>query len=158
MRAMSLIAHGGPEALLCRADIPVPEPGISEVLIKIGAAGINNTDINTRVGWYSKGDGHAEDASWGGQELSFSRIQGADICGEVIDIGARADRELIRKRVLVEPCRANRMASLLHPHGILGPSVTAGSLIMSPWLRGMPVPLKQLYLTQNWRLFPALTP
>ena len=104
MRAMSLIAHGGPEALLYRADMPVPEPGISEVLIKVGAAGINNTDINTRVGWYSKGDGDAEDASWGGQALSFPRIQGADICGKVIDIGAGADRELIGKRVLVEPC------------------------------------------------------
>lgn len=50
MRAIFLIAHGGPEALLYRADIPVPEPGTFEVLIKVGAAGINNTDINTRVG------------------------------------------------------------------------------------------------------------
>ena len=48
MRAMSLIAHGGPEALLYRADIPVPEPGKSEGLIKVRATGINNTDINTR--------------------------------------------------------------------------------------------------------------
>lgn len=116
MRAMSLIAHGGPEALLYRADMPVPEPGISEVLIKVGAAGINNTDINTRVGWYSKGDGDAEDASWGGQALSFPRIQGADICGKVIDIGAGADRELIGKRVLVEPClRESNGEPLLSP-------------------------------------------
>ncbi len=104
MRAMSLVAHGGPEALLYRADIPVPEPGKSEVLIKVGAAGINNTDINTRVGWYSKGDGDAEDASWRGQALSFPRIQGADICGEVIEVGEGADSGLIGKRVLVEPC------------------------------------------------------
>ena len=63
MRAMFLIAHGGPEALLYRADIPVPKPGTFEVLIKVGAAGVNNTDINTRVGWYSKGDGDAKDLS-----------------------------------------------------------------------------------------------
>lgn len=50
MRAMALMAHGGLEALPYRADIPIPEPGTSEVLIKVGAAGINNTDINTRVG------------------------------------------------------------------------------------------------------------
>ena len=104
MRAMSLMAHGGPEALLYQANIPVPEPGTSEVLIKVGAAGINNTDINTRVGWYSKGNGDVEDASWGGQALSFPRIQGADICGEVIDIGEGADSALIGRRVLVEPC------------------------------------------------------
>ena len=104
MRAMSLTAHGGPEALVYRTDIPVPVAGKSEVLINVGAAGINNTDINTRVGWYSKGDGDAADASWGGQALSFPRIQGADICGEIVDVGEGADSGLIGKRVLVEPC------------------------------------------------------
>ena len=59
MRAMCLIAHGGPESLVYRTDMPVPVPGRSEVLIKVGAAGVNNTDINTRVGWYSKVDGGA---------------------------------------------------------------------------------------------------
>ena len=104
MRAVPLMTHGGPEALLYRADIPVPEPGISDVLIKVGAAGINNTDINTRVGWDSKGDGDAEDASWGGQAISCPRIQDADICGAVIDIGENADSVLIGKSVLVELC------------------------------------------------------
>ena len=104
MRAIYLMAHGGPEALVYRTDIPIPAPRRSEVLIKVGAAGVNNTDINTRVGWYSKGDGDATDASWGGQALSFPRIQGADICGEVVDVGEGADARLIGKRVLVEPC------------------------------------------------------
>ena len=104
MRAMSLTAHGGPEVLVYLTDMPIPEPGRSEVLIKVGAAGINNTDINTRIGWYSKGDADAEDASWGGQALSFPRIQGADICGEVIEVGEGADSALIGRRVLVEPC------------------------------------------------------
>ena len=104
MRAIYLMAHGGPEALVYRDDLPIPAPRRSEVLIKVGAAGVNNTDINTRVGWYSKGDGDAADASWGGQALSFPRIQGADICGEVVDVGDGADPGLIGKRVLVEPC------------------------------------------------------
>ena len=43
MRAMSLTAHGGPEALVYRTDIPVPVAGKSEVLINVGAAGVNNT-------------------------------------------------------------------------------------------------------------------
>ena len=104
MRAMSLTAHGGPEALVYRTDMPVPVPGRSEVLIKVGAAGVNNTDINTRIGWYSKGEGDVEDASWGGQALSFPRIQGADICGKVVGVGEGADSRLIGTRVLVEPC------------------------------------------------------
>ena len=104
MRAIYLMAHGGPEALVYRNNIPIPAPRRSEVLIKVGAAGINNTDINTRVGWYSKGDGDGAAASWGGQALSFPRIQGADICGEVVDVGEEADPGLIGKRVLVEPC------------------------------------------------------
>ena len=104
MRAIYLVAHGGPETLVYRNDIPVPAPRRTEVLIKVGAAGVNNTDINTRVGWYSKGDGDAADASWGGQPLSFPRIQGADICGEVVDVGEEADPGLVGKRVLVEPC------------------------------------------------------
>ena len=104
MRAIQLIGHGGVEMLRLHRDMPTPTPGAGEVLIKTAAAGLNNTDINTRIGWYSKGDGDAEDASWGGQALQFPRVQGADICGTVMDVGAGADGALVGKRVLVEPC------------------------------------------------------
>ena len=33
---------------------PFPSPGAREVLLRVRAAGINNTDINLRTGWYSK--------------------------------------------------------------------------------------------------------
>ena len=79
MRAIALMAHGGPEALVYRDDMPIPAPRSSEVLIKVGIAGVNNTDINTRVGWYSKGDGDAADASWGAQALLTGKL--------VIDMG-----------------------------------------------------------------------
>ena len=120
MRAIYLTEHGGPEVLVYRNDIPVPAPRRSEVLIKVGAAGVNNTDINTRVGWYSKGNGDAADASWGGEALSFPRIQGADICGEVVDVGEEADSGLVGKRVLVEPCLIE----------------TNGEPLVSPWYIG----------------------
>ena len=103
-RAVQLVGHGGADKLVFLPNIKVPSPRRAEALIRVGAAGVNNTDINTRVGWYSKGDGDTEDASWGGQALSFPRIQGADICGEVVGVGDGADRGLIGKRVLVEPC------------------------------------------------------
>ena len=90
MRAIQLIGHGGSEMLRLNREMPTPTPSTDEVLIKTAAAGLNNTDINTRIGWYSKGDGDAEDASWGGQALEFPRVQGADICGTVVDVGAGA--------------------------------------------------------------------
>ena len=104
MRAIQLTGHGGPDMLKLTHDMPTPTPNAGEVLIKAGAAGVNNTDINTRIGWYSKGDGNPEDASWGGQALQFPRVQGADICGRVVGVGEGVATTLIGKRVLVEPC------------------------------------------------------
>jgi len=48
MKGVYLTGHGGHEKLELREDIPVPSPGPNEVLIKVGAAAINNTDIITR--------------------------------------------------------------------------------------------------------------
>lgn len=48
MKGVQMIGHGAPEMLQYRNDIPVPEPTSNEVLIRIAAAGVNNTDINTR--------------------------------------------------------------------------------------------------------------
>lgn len=114
MRAALLLGNGGPEMLQVRDDVPVPEPSADEVLIEVAACGMNNTDINTRVGWYSRsvteatsGDGFAEarsdDATWGGSGLTFPRIQGADVSGSVAAVGSAADRGLIGRRVLVDP-------------------------------------------------------
>ena len=56
MKAVVLLGHGGPDMLEYRHDLPVPRPQAGEVLIKMHAAGVNNTDINTRLSWYSKSD------------------------------------------------------------------------------------------------------
>ena len=54
MRAMVTMGHGGLDQMVMREDWPRPEPGPGEVLIRVGACGLNNTDVNTRSGWYSK--------------------------------------------------------------------------------------------------------
>jgi NADPH:quinone reductase-like Zn-dependent oxidoreductase len=54
MTAVHLVGHGGTEMLVVRHDVPVPEPAEGELLIRVRACGMNNTDINTRVGWYSR--------------------------------------------------------------------------------------------------------
>ena len=53
MTAMLLTGHGGLDMLECR-EVATPTPEKGEVLIKVGACGLNNTDINTRTAWYSK--------------------------------------------------------------------------------------------------------
>ncbi len=94
MRAVTLTGHGGLEALEYRTDWPVPVPQADEVLIAISACGLNNTDINTRTGWYAGG-------GWGG-ELAFPRIQGADPVGRIAAVGDGVDPARIGERVLID--------------------------------------------------------
>ncbi len=104
MRAVWLTGHGDLDKLEVRSDIPVPRPGPREVLIRVAAAGVNNTDINTRTAWYSKKDGASEDASWAGAPIRFPRIQGADVCGRIVAVGEEVGADRVSERVLVEPC------------------------------------------------------
>ena len=115
MSGVYLTGHGGLEKLIYKEDIPMPVPQAGEVLIKVKGAGINNTDINTRLGWYSKTgtsdtnaggtDGLSEvdddDASWSGVPLQFPRIQGGDICGLIIQVGEGVEQDRIGTRTLV---------------------------------------------------------
>jgi NADPH:quinone reductase-like Zn-dependent oxidoreductase len=118
MSAVVLKGHGGFDQLEYREDIPVPAPGAGEVLVQIGAAGVNNTDINTRIGWYAKsvatgtdasggspgsGPKIAQDAGWLGAAMQFPRIQGADGCGKVLAVGGDVDPARVGERVLIEP-------------------------------------------------------
>lgn len=115
MRAVLLTGYGGYHRLEWRTDIPVPQSGAGEVLIRIGAAAVNNTDINTRIGWYSKAVAEATDAGaatgiegagddgWSGAAFTFPRIQGADACGHIVAVGEGVDPARIGQRVLVEP-------------------------------------------------------
>ena len=102
MAAVRLIGHGGLDRLEYRTDVQVPRPGPGELLIRVAAAGVDNTDINTRIGWYSKSvDSDDADATWSGRPLQFPRIQGADVCGYVDDVGEGVSRDRLGERVLV---------------------------------------------------------
>ena len=113
MKAIVLTGHGGLEVLEFHEDWPTPTPGDEEVLIKVHACGMNNTDVNTRSGWYSKAVSEAttggaydtvdaEDPSWGGAPITFPRIQGADIVGTVAGVGKGVDPSIIGKRVMAD--------------------------------------------------------
>ena len=102
MHAILLTGHGEIEKLEYRSDVEVPVPKDDEVLINVKAAGINNTDINTRIGWYSKSSvKNSGDGSWSGNPLNFPIIQGADICGNIVAVGNSVDRKRIGERVIV---------------------------------------------------------
>lgn len=103
MKGVELIGHGGPDMLRYREDIVVPTPKSYEVLVQVLAAGVNNTDINTRTAWYSKGNNDSEDASWSGKALELPLIQGADVCGIIVAVGEQVNPKRIGERVLIEP-------------------------------------------------------
>jgi NADPH:quinone reductase-like Zn-dependent oxidoreductase len=136
MRGVWLTGHGGVDRLQYRDDIPTPTAGTADVLIRVGGAGVNNTDINTRVGWYSKQQGNgptsgqggaaAADASWTGASLRFPRIQGIDVCGEIVGVGDGVSRERIGERVLVEPCLREAGGQSLAPPWFLGSECDGG--------------------------------
>ena len=110
MRAVVLTGHGGLDRLEFRSDVPIPVPADDEVLIGVRACGMNNTDINTRTGWYSKSivgptsDSATttdSDGSWGGG-LAFPRIQGADPVGRIVAVGRNVPQTRVGERVLVD--------------------------------------------------------
>jgi NADPH:quinone reductase-like Zn-dependent oxidoreductase len=113
MRAVLLCGHGGLEKLEYRDDVPVPRPAAGEVLVRIGAAAVNNTDVNTRIGWYSKAvtgataggapQTQAQDSAWGGGGMQFPRIQGADGCGHIVAVGSDVERGRVGERVIIDP-------------------------------------------------------
>ena len=104
MRGVLLIGHGDMDKLEVRSDVPVPHPGPRDVLVRVAAAGVNNTDINTRTAWYSKHHGASDDASWAGAPIQFPRIQGADVCGRIVAVGEAVGEDRVGERVLIEPC------------------------------------------------------
>jgi len=113
MTAMVTMGHGDLDQLVLHTDWPRPVPQAGEVLIRVRACGLNNTDVNTRSGWYSKTVSQAttggafeqvgqDDPTWGGAPITFPRIQGADICGEIVAVGADVDRKRIGQRVITD--------------------------------------------------------
>ena len=115
MHAVVLTGYGGFDKMEYRTDVPVPSPKNNEVLIRVAAAGVNNTDINTRIGWYSKSvtsdtnkgavkglfEAKNNDGTWSGIPLQFPRIQGADVCGHIVSVGSDVDSSRIGERVIV---------------------------------------------------------
>ena len=117
MMAVVTTGNGGYDKLVYK-EVPVPRPGAGEVLLQVLAAGVNNTEINTRLGWYSSSVTGSTDATSDAQERDaeeksdggwskatpFPFIQGTDCCGRVVEAGPDTDDAIVGARVLVRAC------------------------------------------------------
>ena len=117
MCAVVLTGYGGLERLEYRTDLPVPRVDPGWVLVRVTAAGMNNTDINTRTGWYNQevGDGTTAEGGAGGfgvsaggmgdwaGDIRFPRIQGADCVGRIVAVGDGVDAGRIGERIVGMP-------------------------------------------------------
>lgn len=75
MRAIEMTEFGGPEVLRL-AELPVPEPGPEEVLIRVTRAGLNFADTHTRTNSYV-------------QKATLPLVPGGEVAGVREDTGER---------------------------------------------------------------------
>jgi NADPH:quinone reductase len=75
VRAIQMTEFGGPEVLRL-ADLPVPEPGPDEVLIRVSHAGLNFADTHTRTNSYV-------------QRATLPLVPGGEVAGVREDTGQR---------------------------------------------------------------------
>ena len=126
MMAVVTTGNGGFEKLEYR-KVKIPSLKKGEVLLQVLAAGVNNTEINTRLGWYSASVKDSteqttaeqsekatqkDDGGWN-KATPFPLIQGTDCCGRVIKVESENYNALLGTRVLVRACmRVNGFDSM----------------------------------------------
>lgn len=76
MKALTAPPFGGTEALSV-TDMPVPEPGAEDLLVRVTAIGVNRVDIMQRSGWYPPPAG-------------ATTVLGVEFAGEVVRAGTAA--------------------------------------------------------------------
>lgn len=157
MMAIVTTGNGGYDRLLyCEARRPVQQKG--EVLIKVLAAGMNNTEINTRLGWYSStvrtgtqdaavaeqtAPTQKADGGWNAA-TPFPFIQGTDCCGIVAEVADVEHRPLLGRRVLVRAC--------MRPNGFSSPeNIWMGSDFDGAFAQFVTVPASEVFpVTCDW--------
>jgi NADPH:quinone reductase-like Zn-dependent oxidoreductase len=87
MKAVCYYAHGGPEVLQYQ-DLPTPEPGPKQVLVRLKAAALNHLDLWVRKGLPKN-------------RIEYPHIPGADGAGEVVEVGMCVKRWKPGDRVVI---------------------------------------------------------
>src|SRR5436190_221718 len=89
MKAIVINRHGGPEVLE-PAELPDPQPGPGEVLVRVRACALNHLDLWTRGGMP-------------GRSVPFPHVLGNDIAGEIAGLGAGVSGFSAGQRVMLQP-------------------------------------------------------
>ncbi|WP_339216275.1 zinc-binding dehydrogenase [Ornithinibacillus sp. FSL M8-0202] len=88
MKAVVIEQFGGPEVLQYK-EVPTPQPGHQEVLIKVEKTSVNYADIKNRTGKKAKGD--------------FPIILGLDLVGTIDQLGEGVTDLTVGQRVIAFP-------------------------------------------------------
>ena len=123
MTAAVTTCHGGPECIEVVHDWPIPNVGAGQVLVRVAAAAVNNTDIWSREGAYGTAADPQAVVGWKGVPLAFPRIQGIDIAGEVVRVGGGVDDGWVGRRVIIDPAFRSEGE---YPADIVGSEVDGG--------------------------------
>jgi NADPH:quinone reductase-like Zn-dependent oxidoreductase len=137
MRAMVIHEHGGPEALTLEEAWPKPEPGPSEIRVRVKACALNYLDIFTREGMP-------------GEPTPLPHITGGDVAGLVDAVGSGVRQPAVGDRVLLDPhwgcgaceyCRDGETTLCLAGHmlGEMDPGGLAGFTVC-PAAQAIPIP------------------
>ncbi len=89
MKALYFKEHGD-LYVIQYGDVADPKPGVGEVLVRVRACAINHLDI-----WVRRG--------WPGLKLEMPHWCGADVAGEIIELGEGVSGWEIGQRVVVDP-------------------------------------------------------
>ena len=89
MKALYFKEHGDLDVIQYD-DVADPKPGVGEVLVRVRACAINHLDI-----WVRRG--------WPGLKLEMPHWCGADVAGEIIELGKGVSGWEIGQRVVVDP-------------------------------------------------------
>ncbi|HLZ55478.1 MAG TPA: zinc-binding alcohol dehydrogenase family protein [Ktedonosporobacter sp.] len=101
MSAIQLTQYGGPEVLRL-SQVPIPHPGVGEVLIRVQLAAVNGADLNVRAGRHTaQRYGFTHHPVSRTSELPI--VPGMEVCGEVVALGEQAPSEWLGRRVIAIP-------------------------------------------------------
>jgi NADPH2:quinone reductase len=106
MTVVEIAAPGGPEQLRT-ALRPLPQPGENEVLIRVGAAGVNRPDVMQRQGRYPPPPGASD-------------LPGMEVAGEIVALGPKVSG----------PALGDKVTALLPGGGYAEYTVAAAPLCM----------------------------
>jgi NADPH:quinone reductase-like Zn-dependent oxidoreductase len=136
VKALCFHQHGELDVLRYE-DVPDPQPGPGEVLVRVRACALNHLDV-----WVRRG--------WPGINLELPHWTGADVAGEVAGLGTGVSQWKLGQRVVVEPGFATYEDeftrrgehSLSRGYVILGEHVRGGQAdyVTAPAERLMPIP------------------